>query len=398
MGKFITRESYLNRLIDLRETPDIKIITGIRRSGKSELLKAYIDYLKNNYDNANIIFIDFNDIVFSELKDHLSLNSYIEKSYDPKKINFVFIDEVQLCKDFEITVNSLHNSKKYDIYITGFNAFLLSSDLATLFTGRFIEIQVFPFSFREFSIYYDDIKDISKLFDMYVKQGGMAGAYNYKNEEDVASYIRDVYVTIVMRDLVSKYSIQNTAVLDNLSEFLMDNIANITSPNKISNTLSSNKIATNHVTIQNYIKYLCNAFLFYDIYRYDMKGKKYLETSKKYYLCDISFRHAINGNRNQDFGRIYENIVAIELLRRGYRVYVGKFGEKEIDFIALKGNDKIYIQVSDNNSGDNTFKREVSSLLQIRDAYPKMLISRTNHEDYTYEGVKIIDIKNWLLS
>ena len=256
---------------------------------------------------------------------------------------------------------------------------------------------MFPFSFQEYCQYYDEISDNCKLFDMYSIQGGLSGSYLYRTEKDRTNYIKEVYETIVTRDLVQKYALTDTFVLQRLSEFLMDNISNLTSPNKVSKLLSANKIASNHVTVGKYIKYLCNAFVFYDIKRYDIRRKKYLESSEKFYLCDTGIRYAVLGSRNMDYGRVYENIVCIELLRRGYDVYVGKLYQKEIDFVAQMESEKIYIQVSDDISGQETFERECSPLFQIRDAYPKMIIARTRHPQYSYEGIIICDIADWLL-
>lgn len=395
--KTIVRKNYLNRIIELKDTPDIKIITGIRRSGKSKLMQAYIENLKTNYDNINIIFIDFMDLKFEEIKEYHALHSYVEQHYVAGKMNYLFVDEVQMCPKFELAINSLYSKGKYDIYVTGSNAFLLSADLATLFTGRYIEIHVFPFSFQEYCEYYSDVSDKDKLFDEYSFKGGLAGSYLYPNDRDRVTYIKEVYETIVTRDLVQKYALPDTTVLQRLSEFLMDNISNLTSPNKVSQLLTANNVSTNHVTVRKYIKYLCNAFVFYDIKRYDIRGKKYLESSEKFYLCDTGIRYAILGSRNMDYGRVYENMVCIELLRRGYDVYVGKLYQKEIDFVAQRGSEKIYIQVSDNISAQETFEREYSPLLQIRDAYPKMIIARTRHPKYSYEGIVIYDIAEWLL-
>lgn len=395
--KTITREHYLNRIIELNGTPDIKIITGIRRSGKSQLMHSYMDYLRSHYANINIIFIDYMDLANEEIKEYHALHHYVEDHYQAGATNYLFVDEVQMCSQFELAINSLYSKGRYDIYITGSNAFLLSADLATLFTGRYIEIPVFPFSFREYCQYYNEVLSQDQLFEDYCMRGGLAGSYVYRTEQNRAKYIKEVYETIVTRDLVQKYSLPDTLVLQRLSEFLMDNISNLTSPNKISQQLTANETPTNHVTIGRYIKYLCNAFVFYDIKRYDIRGKKYLETSDKFYLCDCGIRYAVLGSRNMDYGRVYENLVCIELLRRGYDVYVGKLYQKEIDFVALKGGEKIYIQVSDNISGQETFEREVSPLLQIRDAYPKIVIARTRHPKYSYEGIEIYDIADWLL-
>ena len=395
--KTITRTKYLDRIIELKDTPDIKIITGIRRSGKSKLMQAYMEYLKSHFDDIHIIFIDFMDLAYEEIKEYHALHTYVEEHYQAEKKNYLFVDEVQMCPKFELAINSLYSKEKYDIYITGSNAFLLSADLATLFTGRYMEVHVFTFSFQEYCQYYDEGKDKDQLFDDYVIKGGLAGSYAYRTEKDRINYIKEVYETIVTRDLVQKYALPDILVLQRLSEFLMDNISNLTSPNKVSQILTANKTMTNHVTVGKYIKFLCNAFLFYDVKRYDIRGKKYLESSEKFYLCDVGIRYAILGNRNMDYGRVYENMVYIELFRRGYDVYVGKLYQKEIDFVAQRGSEKIYIQVSDNIAGKETFERECSPLLQVRDAYPKMIIARTKHPMYSYEGIEIYDIAEWLL-
>ena len=393
----IDRPEYMQRLLDLTGTPDIKIITGIRRCGKSELMKAYIRRIAEAQPEANIIFVDFFDLKYEALKEYHALYDYIESHYVWGKQNFVFVDEVQLCDKFELAVNSLHRSRKYDLYLTGSNAFLLSSDLTTLFTGRYVEIHVFPFSFAEYCRYYADETDTAKLFDEYVIKGGLAGSYEYRTELDRVHYLRDVYDTIINRDLVAKYKLPDTATLEHLAEFMMDNISNLTSPNNIAETLSADVVATNHKTVGNYIRYLCDAFVFYGVRRYDIRGKKYLKTSVKYYLSDTGIRFARLGRRNLDYGRIYENIVCIELMRRGYEVYVGKLYQKEVDFVALRGDEKIYIQVSDDLSRRETFERECDPLLRIKDAYPKMILANTKHETYDYEGIKIHNLANWLL-
>lgn len=388
---------YLDRLKRLYGTPDIKIITGLRRSGKSELLRSFVNYLIESYNDINIIRIDFGDLKFDSLKNYKSLYDYVEKMYDDSLKNVLIVDEVQLCEKFELAINSFHNSKNYDIYLTGSNAFLLSSDLATLFTGRFIEIPVYPFSFEEYCSYFDIDRDYSEHLQDYLAIGGISGSYVYDNKEDRAAYINDVYKTLIKRDLIDRYNLSDEALLDNLAEFLMDNISNLTNANNISKVLNYNNIATNHVTIGNYIKYFCNAFMFYKVKRYDIKGKKYLGTNDKYYLSDLSFRYAILGVRNIDYGRAYENIVAIELLRRGYDIYVGALYQKEIDFVAMKGDEKIYIQVSDDVSSEKTMQRELEPLLSIRDGYPKMILSNTKHPMSLIDGVKHIDIARWLM-
>jgi predicted AAA+ superfamily ATPase len=306
------------------------------------------------------------------------------------------IDEVQMCKGFERAINGLHATEKFDIYITGSNAFLLSSDLATLFTGRTFEIKVFPFSFSEYSEYFG-YPDKYEAFDRYLSEGGMSGSYLYRDREAKYDYIADVFDTLIVRDIKRKYNIRNMPLMNRIVDYLMDNIANLSSARSITNSLTSMHDRVNHITVNTYMQYLCNAFAFYRIRRYDIKGKKYLSSNEKYYLSDHSFRYAKLGTKNMDHGRVLENIVAVELLRRGYEVYVGVLYKKEIDFVAIKRNEKIYIQVADNLSDPDTFTREVSPLLQIKDAYPKMIVARTRRAEYQYEGVKIIDAADWLL-
>lgn len=392
------KRKYLQDVIDVMGTPDIKVITGVRRSGKSELLHMFIEYVNENDANSNIIYIDYNLDKFDELKQYKSLISYVSEKYNKDKNNYILIDEVQMCDDFEKAINNFHAEGKYDIYITGSNAFLLSSDLATLFTGRTYSIEVYPFSYKEFLEYYN-LKDVNDSFDRYVLEGGFSGSYLYKEIDKKYNYIKNVYKTMIVRDIVERNKIQNIPLLDSISDFLIDNISRLTSYRSLTDTLNSNKLDINDKTVGTYIKYLCEAFAFYKIKRYDVQGKKYLVTQDKYYLSDHAVKFAIQGTKNMNYGSIYENIVAMELLRRGYEVYVGILYDKEIDFVAMKRNEKIYIQVSDNIGNDfenDTFKREVNPLLQIKDAYPKMIIARTRHDDYQYEGILIVDIANWL--
>lgn len=395
--KLIERTKYLEQLKSVQGVPDIKVITGIRRCGKSKLMEAFIEHIKNTDANANIIYIDFTELDFEELKEYHELNAYVKNAYVESKNNYLFIDEVQMCEGFEKTLNSLHASEKYDIYVTGSNAFLLSSDLATLFTGRTFSIEVFPFSLKEYMEYYE-LKDAYEAYTQYRKMGGMSGSYLYTDENSRASYVNDVFETLVIRDIVQKFKIRNTPLIEKIADYLMDNISNVISANKMANTLESNNIKTNDKTVGTYIGYLCNAFGFYRIRRYDIRGKKYLASNDKYYLADPSFRSARLGNKNPDYGRISENLVAIELLRRGYEVYAGVLYKKEIDFVAIKRDEKIYIQVSEYIENPETFEREYTPLLAIKDAYPKMILARTHQENYQYEGIQIVDIANWLIN
>ena len=395
--KYIERQEYLKKLTQTISTEDIKVITGIRRSGKSCLMESFIDYIKKNIPQSNIIHINFNDISWENLSEYHELNKYVLEHYEPEFENYLFIDEIQLCKGFEKAINSFHNSKKFHIYITGSNAFILSSDLATLFTGRTFEIPVFPFSFAEYKTYFEGT-DNEELLSAYIKQGGMAGSFTYSTEQQKYGYIKNVFSTLIVRDIKQKYKIRNIDLLEKLNDFLMDNISTEVSTQKLANTLISNKQKVNNKTIGSYLNYLCNAFAFYKVRRYDIRGKKYLASQDKYYLADHSFRYAILGTKNMDYGRVYENMVCIELLRRGYEVYTGVLYKKEIDFVAIKQSEKIYIQVSDDISLPETLEREVVPLLSIKDAYPKILIARTRHEKYLYEGVSIINLADFLLN
>lgn len=394
--KLISRDFYLNKLFGVVGTPDIKVIVGIRRSGKSKLLEDFMRQIRMRNPNANIIHINYNLPDYDHLLNYRDLYDYIRSRYAEGKDNFVMIDEIQMCNGFEKAINWLHASEQYDIYITGSNAFLLSSDLATLFTGRTFEIKVFPFSFAEFVKYYE-INDLRSAFDRFLTEGGMSGSYLYDNHRDKYDYVSEVFDTLIVRDIRQKYKIRNTVLLNKIADYLMDNVSNLSSARNIADTLTGKKENINHKTVASYLQYLCNAFAFYKVRRYDIRGKKYLASNEKYYLSDHTFRYAKLGIKNMDYGRVIENIVAVELMRRGYEVYAGVLYEKEIDFVALRRNEKIYIQVSDNIAEESTFKREIDPLLKIKDGYPKLLLARTGHDMTDYEGIKIVDIAQWLI-
>ncbi len=394
--KLIERTAYLEEIKDLLQTPDIKVITGVRRSGKSKLLDALAEYLMKQDPQAVIIHINYNLTDFEELMEYHALERYAEDHYQTGKNNYLMIDEVQMCPSFEKAINSLHAKEKYDIYVTGSNAFLQSSDLATLFVGRTYEIHVFPFSFTEYLSYFPS-ENLYGSLTKYITEGGMAGSYLYKNETQKYRYINsEVLNALIVRDIVQKHRLRNEPLLHELIDFLMDNIGNVTSIRAITDTLSSNKAKVDHKTVGKYMDALCKAFAFYRIRRYDIRGKRYLRSEDKYYLADQSFRFARLGTKNMDYGRVLENIVAIELLRRGYEVYVGVLYKKEIDFVAMKQGEKLYIQVANDISDPKTFEREVTPLLSIKDAYPKLLIARIWQPEYQHEGIRIIDAAEWL--
>lgn len=390
------RRKYLDDILRTIGTEDIKVITGVRRSGKSFLLDDFKKYVIENVKDANIISFDLSSLKYEELREYHALNDYVEKHYVNNKRNFLFIDEVQMCKGFELALNSLHASRKYDIYITGSNAFLAGSDLATLFVGRTYTIEVYPFSFAEFMRYFN-YQDRYEAFDKYVREGGMSGSYEYQTLEDKYGYLRETYDTLIVRDIEEKHGVKNVAVMDRLSDFLMDNASKPTSTRNITNTLISNKIEASNKTIAEYVKYLCEAYAFYKVRRYDIKGKRYLTSTDKYYLSDHAFRYAKLGTKVANFGDTYENIVAIELMRRGYEVYVGAMRNSEIDFVAIKDGEKLYIQVSYLIIERETMEREVAPLINIPGGYQKLLIAGTRQSEMQYEGIRIVDIADWLL-
>ncbi len=393
--KLIERTELLAKAIEVIGVPDIKVITGVRRSGKSKLMESLIEHVEKNHPKANIIHVNFNLPDFDCLRDYKSLYEFVKGKHKSRVENFVFIDEIQNCIGFERAVNGLHASEKFDIFITGSNAFLLSSDLATLFTGRVFQIDVYPFSFKEYLKYFGE-KDCASAFERYLTMGGMSGAYPYQSDEARYNYLSNVFNTLIIRDIQKKYKVRHTVMLERVTNFMLDNISNLTSPLAITNALARNNYPITNKTVSKYLTYLCQSYLFYKIPRYDIKGKKHLASTDKYYLSDHVFRYAVLGTKNHDSGRTLENVVAIELKRRGYEVYVGVLHKKEIDFVAIKRNEKIYIQVSDNIKDPMTFNREVSPLLQIKDAYPKILLARTNEARYQYEGIQIHNLSTWL--
>ena len=393
--KLIERSYYLNKLQAVKDIPDIKVITGLRRSGKSKLLDAYANILERETTN-NVIRIPLHFKKYEKLRNGNDLYEYIDSKYCDNSNNYLLIDEVQMCQNFEETINSLHEEERFDIYLTGSNAFLLSSDLATLFRGRVFQIDIYPFSFDEYLLYYPP-SDIDNSFDKYVLEGGMAGSYLYKTIEDKRKYQLEIVRSTVVKDIVEKYRIKDEVLLNKIVDYLFDTVGERASIRNIANKLTSSTYKTNDKTVGSYLDYLCRCFLFYPMKRYDIKGKKYLESEMKYYLADTSFRFALLGSKDTDYGHLYENIVAIELLRRGYEVYVGQLYKKEIDFVAIKNGIKTYIQVSDDISRKETFDREISPLLSINDAYPKMIIARTKHDETQSDGVRIVDIARWLL-
>ena len=393
--KLIERTDYLSELKSLVGTPDIKIITGVRRAGKSKLMDAFASALEGDKEKKNVVRVNLRLKKFESLLDGDNLYRYVNSRIVPGVDNFLIIDEIQDSSNFERIINSLYDEGVYEIYLTGSNAFLLSSDLATLFGGRTFDVHVFPFSFKEYLSYFPST-DLQTSFEAYFRKGGLSGSYLYSNDLAAKRYLEGVVRTTIVKDVVQKFRIENEPLLNLIIDFLADNVGSKTSIRNIANTLTSNRFETNNKTVGSYVDYLCRSYLFYPCVRYDLKGKRYLESDKKYYLSDLGFRFALLGSKWMDYGHLYENLVFLELKRRGYEVYVGILYDKEIDIVAMKEGEKLYVQVSDDITNQETFQREVRPLLSIRDAYPKMLLARIKHPEEQYEGIRVVDIAEWL--
>lgn len=400
----IKRPVYLNQLINFKDKEQIKVITGIRRCGKSSLLEMFAQYLNElGISENNILQINFEDLKYANMT-YLELNEYIEKYVKSVKGKFyLFLDEVQKIDKWELTVNSLRLNKNIDIYITGSNAYMLSSDLSTYLSGRYVEIKMQPLTFKEFLTFYK-LKDMTKeeKFNLYLKYGGMPGLKDFNFDEKMVRQTLDgIFSTVLVKDIISHTDIKDISLLNKITGFLADNIGNPTSLNKIKNTLVSEQLIKKGIhlsAIDNYISLLENAFVFYGIKRYDIKGKDYLKTQGKYYMADMGLRNFFLGFKDMDRGHILENIVFLELLSRGYKVSIGKIGNNEVDFIATTPNEKIYIQVCETLSSEETRTRELKPLQNIKDNYEKIILTRDNiFVGIDENGIKILNIIDWLL-
>ena len=399
----IERPIYLQKLISYKDKPTIKVITGIRRCGKSSILDSFIDYLKENGVTADhIIKMNFEDLIYDDM-DYKQLNQTIlEKLPNDKQKVYIILDEIQRIASWEKVVNSLHLNPNLDLYLTGSNAYLLSSELSTFLSGRYVEIKMLPLSFKEFLTFYNFSADtpMDKKFANYVRFGGMPALKNYNFDEKQSRETLDsIYNTVIVKDVLSRSEIKDVSVLERLTRFMADNIGNMTSINKITNYLVSEKSLSspNNKLIEAYTTSLENAFIFYPVKRYNIKGKEFLKSLNKYYIVDSGLRTYLLG-RVRDTGRILENIVYFELLRRGYNVSVGKIGDMEIDFIATRGEEKVYIQVSDELTNTETRQRELASLQAIRDSFEKIILTMDYiHTGTTEDGIKVIHLIDWLL-
>lgn len=389
----IIRETLLAQLNQWKNKKVIKVITGVRRSGKSTLMRQFAEKLqKEGVKKKQCLEINFEDFRFQKLLDAHSLYDYVKKHLQPEK-NYLFFDEIQMVPNFQKIINSLFLLDNVDIYITGSNAYLLSGELATLLSGRYVEIKVLPLSFAEF--YSATGKDKDKTFQEYLKQGGFPYLLGLPSDMQYA-YLESIVSTVLLKDVSQRLHLTDISLLQTIMQFLADNIGNITSAKKIADYLTSSGRKTSYVTVANYIKALTDAFLLYKADRFDIKGKAYLQSLSKYYIADLGLRNYLLGGKVADLGFMLENIVFLELCRRGFSVQIGKVGTKEIDFIARKADELIYYQVAASILDANTFQREISPLQSVKDNYPKVLLTLDRYS-LGQDGINQKNLVDWLL-
>ena len=397
----IERNEYLDILKRFKDKDLIKVVTGIRRCGKSTLLDIYKKYLiQNKISTDQIISINLEDLKYNFITDYMSLYDYINNKLNKKKKNYVFIDEVQLITDFQKAIDSLYINKNVDLYITGSNAFLLSSELSTLLSGRYIEIKMLPLSFKEYKSASNENITNDELYQKYISLGSFPYTLQLETEDDVGMYLSNIYNDIIIKDVMKRKKITDENSLKKISNFAMDNIGNLLSTSNIANTMTSDGKKINVRTVEKYLNSFIESFFLYKATRYDIKGKNYLKTGEKYYVSDLGLRYFILGRKIGDFGHILENVVYLELKRREYDVYIGKMGEYEIDFVAINNKGKLYIQVAETlKSSDNkTLLRELRPLQKINDNYEKIILTLDKIPSANEEGIKIYNVLEWLLN
>lgn len=399
----INRENYLSILRNFKNQQIIKVITGIRRCGKSTLLEMFQDYLKENgIDDKQIISINFEDSDYEELQDRKKLYEYIKSKLVKGKKTYIFLDEIQNVVEFEKTVDSLFINKNIDLYITGSNAYLLSSELATLLTGRYIEIRMLPLSFKEYLSSFEDKTDLSRKFVNYLTYSSFPQAVElYKiNPTNIKMFLDGIYSTVLFKDVMQRKGITDKSVLERVTKYLYDNIGNRTSIKAISDNIEGIEKNASYNTVSNYVDALIDSYLIFKASRYDIKGKEFLKTQEKYYAVDIGLRYYMLGQGSgKDMGHILENVVYLELLRRGYDVYIGKYGDLEVDFVAKKPENMEYYQVAltTRDENDKIINRELAPLKKINDNYPKYILTLDDDLDADFDGIKKINVLNWLL-
>lgn len=409
MVKLINRPEYLNQLIQNRDVDLVKIVTGIRRCGKSSLLDLFHQYLSDNgVADSNIIHMNLESLRYRNLSDYLSFYDYVSERIPKTVKTYLIFDELQAVKHWEKAIESFRLDFDVDIYITGSNAYLLSTEFSTLLSGRYVEIRMLPLSFKEFLTFYEfgPAITIEEKFQKYLQFGGMPILREYQFHETRSSQaLEGIYSTVVLRDILQRNTGTDQRILQKIILFLCSNIGSITSPNSIGNVLSNEGELGNGKgkniagkTVDKYISMLQNAFIFYSVGRYDVKGKQLLRTLGKNYIVDMGFCNMLLGYRDTDRGHILENIIFLELIRRDYRVYIGKVGETEVDFVAEKPSDKLYIQVTESMLSPETRKRELRPLQMISDNYEKIILSMDRSYINSYDGIKSLYLIDWLLS
>lgn len=392
----IERVEYLEKLKKWKDKDVIKVITGIRRSGKSTLFELYIDYLKNEgIKDDHIISINLESPDF-EFNNYKELYDYINKKIVDKDNYYIFLDEVQNVESFQKAVDGLYIKKNTDVYIAGSNAYLLSGELATLLSGRYIEIKMLPLSFKEYSDYLKE-EASEKLYLRYINNSSFPYALKLDSESEIDDYIEGIYNTILVKDIVARKKIADAGMLKSITEFLFSSIGSTMSVKKIADTLNSKGRKISVHTVENYLDYLIESYIFNKTSRYDIKGKQYLETGEKYYATDVTMRYVLLGRKNLDAGHILENIVYLELIRRGYKVYIGKIGDNEIDFVCENKEGREYYQVAYTVREKATLERELIPLKKINDHYPKYILTMDIDPITDYEGIKKINVLDWLL-
>lgn len=394
----IERNEYLENLISFKDKNLIKVITGIRRCGKSTMFELYQSYLKENgVEEEQIITVNLEDGDYRGIRTSEKLYQYVESKLVKSNKNYVFLDEVQQVENFQEAVDWLYVKKNVDLYITGSNAFLLSGELATLLSGRYVEIKMFPLSFKEYISAYPGNTNTGALYMNYLQNSSFPGALELARKQDIRVYLEGIYNTILLKDIVTRKKISDPSMLQSVVEFMFDNIGNMCSSTKIANAMTSSGRKISVPTVENYLSALCDSFILYKVGRYDIKGKQYLATGAKYYVADIGLRYFILGTKQADMGHILENIVYLELIRRGYEVHIGKVGDAEVDFIAIGAEGEEYYQVSQTVLEEQTLKRELSSLDAIKDHNPKYLLTMDYTPLTSYNGIKQVNVLEWLL-
>ncbi len=394
----IERKEYLQDLISFKDKHIIKVITGIRRCGKSTMFELYQDYLRvSGVKDTQIIGINLEDGEFRMIKDAEKLYSYVADRLTPNQKNYVFLDEVQQASDFQKAVDWLYAKKDVDLYITGSNAFLLSGELATLLSGRYVEIKMLPLSLKEYASAYPQIVSAAELYMNYLVNSSFPGTLELTRKKDIRTYLEGIFNTILIKDIVTRKKIADSSMLISVIEFIFDNIGNICSATKISNFMTSAGRKISVPTVESYLQALRDSFIVYKASRYDLKGKQYLATGAKYYVADIGLRYYLLGSKPTDMGHILENIVFLELLRRGYEVHVGKIGDAEVNFIAVDDEGVEYYQVSQTVMEEKTLRRELFPLESIRDHNPKYLLTMDFIPLTSHNGIKQINVLDWLL-